>query len=123
MGRSRLLNVIHQSWDWGNAVADANAFEQWLTDNQQELKNAGYLRTVHKYHAFDQHRAKAMGEVVKSYIAWVKAAGDHTQLFQNTIADCQGHSTTAFNQIYLSMNAYTSFKKQIKLDIYAWSVI
>jgi len=116
IGRSGLLNVIHQSWNWGDAVADADAFEKWLTDKQQELKNAGYLRTVHKYQALDQHRAKAMGEGVKSYIAWVKAAGDHAGLFQNTIADCQAQSTIAFDRIYLSMNEHTSFKRQIKLD-------
>ena len=116
IGSSGLLNLIHQSWNWGKVIADVDGFERWLMDNQGELKNAGYLRMVHKYQAFDPHRAKAMGEGVKSYITWVKSAGDHTQLFQNMIADCQGQSTTAFDRIYLSMNAYASFKKQIKLD-------
>ncbi|WP_316757716.1 hypothetical protein [Pedobacter aquatilis] len=116
IGRSGLLNLIHQSWNWGKAVADPDALEKWLTDNQRELKNAGYLRDLHKYRAFDQHRAKAIGEGVKSYIGWVRTAGTHAQMFQSAVSHAQGQSTIAFDRLYTSMNAQTSFKKQIKLD-------
>ncbi|TKB96664.1 alpha-glutamyl/putrescinyl thymine pyrophosphorylase clade 3 protein [Pedobacter cryotolerans] len=116
VGRSGLFYAIHRAWSWQKASANADDFHDWLTGNQQELKNVGSLSMVHKYRGFDQHRAEAMAEGVKSYIAWVKAAGDHAGLFQNAIADCQGQSMIAFDRIYLSMNEHTSFKRQIKLD-------
>lgn len=116
IGRSGLLDVIHRSWSWERASVDADAFGRWLTVNQRVLKNAGSLSVVHKYRAFDQHRAKAMGEDAKGYIAWIKASGGHAQVFQNAIAHSQGQSILAFDMLYMSMNEHTSFKRQIKLE-------
>lgn len=116
VGRSGLLDIIHRSWSWERASADADAFRRWLTVNQRGLKNAGSLSVVHKYRAFDQHRAKAMGEDAKGYIAWIKASGGHAQVFQNAIAHSQGQSIMAFDKLYISMNEHTGIKRQIKLE-------
>ena len=116
IGNSGLLGVIHRSWGWEKAGANADALQKWIIDNQRDLRNAGNLSIVHKYRALDQHRAETMGKDVKSYIAWIKALGAHAQVFQHAVSCAQGQSTIAFDRLYLSMNEHTSFKKQIKLD-------
>lgn len=116
IGNSGLLDAIHRHWTWEKASADADTFEKWLTNNQRGLKSTGNLSSVHKYQIFDQHRAEAMGDDVKSYIAWVNATGGHVRLFQHAIAKSEGKSTIAFDRIYSSMNEHARFKKQIKLD-------
>ncbi|MCX3264900.1 alpha-glutamyl/putrescinyl thymine pyrophosphorylase clade 3 protein [Pedobacter agri] len=116
IGRSGLLNAIHQCWSWEKAEADADAFQKWIIDNQRELKNAGSLNILHKYRAIDLHRAEAMAEDFKSYITWVRTAGTHAQMFRSAVSHAQGQSTIAFDRLYISMNEHTRFKKHIKLD-------
>jgi hypothetical protein len=110
------LDAIHQSWSWERASADTDAFKRWLIINQRELKNAGSLSAVHKYRAFDQHRAEAMGKDATGYINWIKASSGHARLFYKTTAQIQGQPIMAFDKLYRSMNEHTSFKRQIQLE-------
>lgn len=112
----RWLDVISQNNPWFFSSQGGKNYLGWVITLLVCLA-AGILWALAGRQANKNKNALTPNGVdSRLYIAWIKTAGSHAQLFQNAIVQCQGQPTIAFDQLYISMNEHASFKRQIKLD-------
>lgn len=107
-------------WDWNKTLNDVFGFRQWLDRNANALKTD---RTGHrafgnhrKYQSLDAWKENGTGAAIESYIAWVKSAGGHKELFERALTAAAGDRQEAFRSLYREMAAVNSFGRTAKFD-------
>jgi hypothetical protein len=106
-------------WDWASTSNDVFAFRHWLDRNIASLKSSPAVHRAfgnhRKYQSLDAWKTNGTGAAVESYIAWVRNAGGHRELFARATDEAQGNPERAFQSIYRSMNV-VSFGRTAKFD-------
>jgi hypothetical protein len=106
-------------WDWARTSRDPAGFRSWLAANQHALRTDGIVRRFgnhRKRQSLDAHKATGTGAAVESYVAWVAQARDHFTLFDSALAAAGRAPRLAFDDLYRSMAAVSSFGRLAKFD-------
>ena len=105
-------------WAWTAVSSDVGAFRTWLAANQAALEYAGPngFGNHRKYESLDGWSAAGTGAVVASYVAWVRASGDHEVLMRSAVEVAKGDPKVAFDSLYRSMDSVHRFGRTARFD-------
>lgn len=109
-------------WTWREVSRDPRAFREWLQSQQDALKHDGVQRRFgnhRKYESLDAWSDKGTGEVVETYVTWVRPFGTHAALIADTLARAGGDPRRAFRALYESMEAVARFGRTARFDYLA----
>jgi hypothetical protein len=122
----RLLRDVYgrfggqERWDWKTTSNDSFGFRQWLDRQSSTLKSdhTGHraFGNHRKYQSLNAWKENGTGSAVESYVAWVKGAGGHQELFAQALASVRGDGQKAFRKLYAQMNVVMSFGRTAKFD-------
>lgn len=122
----RLLQDVYgrlghqRKWNWEATSNDAFGFRQWLDKHALALKSdhTGHraFGNHRKYQSLDAWKENGTGSAVESYIAWIKDAGGHKELFAHALTSSDGDGRAAFRRLYKQMDAVKSFGRTAKFD-------
>jgi hypothetical protein len=104
---------------WIRTAHDACDLCDWIESRASEIRNGPPPRRFgnhRKYESLIDKGSRGTPVTIKSYVAWVKAAGSHDALFRRVIAECNGDRYQAFHRLYQSMDAVASFGRLAKFD-------
>ncbi len=106
-------------WTWQRVSVAPRNFRRWLRGSIIRLKGDGVLRRFgnhRKYLSLDADSRRGTGEAVETYVRWVLTAGNHERLLQGVIAQAGGDPRVAFDLLYNSMRAVTTFGRMARFD-------
>lgn len=106
-------------WDWASTSADPSSFREWLGAHQNELRRdrvRGGFGSHRKYESLDAYSPRGTGEVVESYVNWVKPPRNHQQLIAEALERTNGNPRAAFDSLYKSMNSVARFGRLARFD-------
>lgn len=103
-------------WTWNNIQGHIPAFRNWLSQNESTVKVNANFGNHHKYESIDALGNNGTGEAIATYINWVSAAGDHTQLFANAAVNCNHNCRLTFAELYEAMNVVKRFGRTARFD-------
>lgn len=109
-----------QPWNWDRISANANAFPKWLSANQMTLSGRdGVNRRFgnhRKYQSIDATSPTGTGSAFTSYIEWIRSSKTHRDKFDESLAACGNDPRLAFDHLFQSMSAVSSFGRTAKFD-------
>lgn len=106
-------------WTWRRVSKDPSAFREWLRDNQATLRhsrNRGMFGNHRKYETIDSDSPASTANVFGSYVAWIKAANNHSELFKRARAKANSDPGKMFDVLYCSMEAVQRFGRTARFD-------
>ncbi len=107
-------------WTWNEVSEDPLSFRHWLDRNQRNLKTVGGKHRAfgnhRKYQSLNAWKPNGTGDAIQSYVSWVKAAGNHKDLFEKASVEANNSPEKAFAILYRSMTAVRSFGRTAKFD-------
>ncbi len=117
-GRWRYASEVYgqlnakSNWTWQSVAANPQKFSKWIQNNAAYLGRPGGGFGNHRKYESWAHTPATM----ESYIAWVKAAGTHSNLFDQALLAAKNDSKKAFCFLYRSMDAVYRFGRLAKFD-------
>jgi len=106
-------------WDWASVSRNPAAFRVWLDANQRNLRRPGVpggFGNHRKYQSLSAYSHTGTGAAVQSYVEWVNPPRTHTQLMNSVCAQAGNDPQRAFDNLYRSMKAVTSFGRMARFD-------
>jgi hypothetical protein len=106
-------------WDWASVSRDPAAFRAWLDAHQHTLRRPdvpGGFGNHRKYQSLGAYSRTGTGAAVQSYVEWVNPPRTHVQLMNNVCAFAGNDPQQAFDHLYRSMSAVTSFGRMGRFD-------
>jgi len=110
---------IGSRWDWASVSTDPAAFRAWLDAHQRDLKRVGVpggFGNHRKYQSLAAYSRNGTGAAVESYVRWVNPPRTHSQLIDQMCALAGNDPQRAFDELYRSMKAVTSFGRMARFD-------
>lgn len=101
-------------WNWETITADFYAFQMWLAQNQNRLKERGNFGNHRKYQSIDAYKPTGTGSAIRSYIDWVLSYGSH-QGIVDSIHSQKLNPREAFQTLYDALDV-VSFGRMAKFD-------
>jgi hypothetical protein len=109
-------------WTWQEVSRDPRAFREWLHSQQNALKHDGVPRRFgnhRKYESLDAWSPQGTGEVVETYVAWVRPFGTHPRLVAAAQARVGDEPRLLFRALYDSMRTVARFGRTARFDYLA----
>jgi len=103
-------------WTWINIRGNVNGFRIWLSQNEEAVKNHANFSNHRKYESISALSNRGTGSAIESYVNWISASGDHTQLFSNTFAICNNSTRGTFAKLYREMDCVNRFGRTARFD-------
>jgi len=106
-------------WDWASVSHNPAAFRAWLNAHENDLKRPGVpggFGNHRKYQSLSATSPTGTGAAVQSYVRWVNPPRTHSQLMNDVCALAGNDPQQAFDQLYRSMSAVTSFGRMARFD-------
>ena len=103
-------------WDWVNTSSDPSGFREWLDAHQEELKRNGGFGNHRKYQSLDAYSPTGTGAAIESYVRWVDLPRTHADMMSQARQRAGGNPRMAFDLLYHSMSAVTSFGRTARFD-------
>lgn len=105
-------------WTFVNTRADITGFRAWLDKNEKILtRGTGRGFGNHrKYQSLSATKPNGTGDAFESYINWINSNVDHSTMIQAAVTQAAGDATAAFNSLYRSMQAVSSFGRTARFD-------
>ena len=104
-------------WTWATTSSNPKSFRRWLAANIAKLEGGGRRFGNHrKYESLDAWAPRGTGDVVESYVNWVAPPRTHQMMVAKALQDATGDPGAAFDELYRSMGAVTSFGRMAKFD-------
>ena len=109
-----------QQWSWAAVSANPKGFRRWLNDHQDILSGGdGIPRRFgnhRKYQSLDAYAPTGTGAAIETYVNWVQNGGGHKERFLRAQRHCNHEPRLAFDYLYHSMNAVSSFGRTARFD-------
>ena len=109
-----------QPWTWARLSAAPQSFQSWLASNQSTLDGGDGVERQFGPHRHYQSRsatkATGTGAAFQTYVEWVGPTRTHRTRFDQALADAKGSAHAAFDILYRSMRAVTSFGRLARFD-------
>lgn len=102
-----------QKWTWVAVSADPVAYRSWLRTNRNLL--SGKFGNHRKYESLNDGN-NGTGQVITSYVEWVKSFGSHAAMFAWASAESNGDSRIAFHLLYDGMRQVRRFGRIGRFD-------
>jgi len=103
-------------WDWPSVSANPTSFATWIAANKSPLRAAGTFGSHRKYESLDAPQGLDTGDVVRSYVDWVRSHRTHLDAFNHFLTVSGGAPHKAFDEAYRSMDAVTRFGRTARFD-------
>jgi hypothetical protein len=106
-------------WDWATTSANPRRFRQWLADAQEALTEDGVKRRFgnhRKYQSLGAWNPNGTGDAFESYVRWVGPERSHDRLVEEALDESGRESRMAFDILYRSMAAVSSFGRTARFD-------
>jgi hypothetical protein len=106
-------------WTWRRVSASPLEFHSWLEAHYYGLANDGVKRRFgnhRKYETLKPESVRGTSRVVESYVAWVGANRGHGLLINEAVQAAARDPKAAFDYLYQSMRAVTSFGRTARFD-------
>jgi hypothetical protein len=103
-------------WTWNNIQGNINGFRNWLSLNENAVKNNASFGNHRKYESIDALQNNGTGEAIETYVNWISSSGGHVQLFSNTFANCNNNARDTFAELYRSMHCVKRFGRTARFD-------
>lgn len=100
-------------WTWARVAADPKAYSEWLEDNRTIFQ--GKFGNHRKYESLKSGR-RGTGNVLRTYVEWVKGHDSHDQMITSAIAQAKGNPRQAFALLYKWMDTVMSFGRTGRFD-------
>ena len=109
-------------WDWAATSADPYGFREWLGENEAGIRRPGVpggFGNHRKYESLNAWGNNGTGATFATYIQWIRPPRTHTELFEQTLEEADGHPREAFGRLYRSMNGIARFGRVARFDYLA----
>ena len=104
-------------WNWEQTSNDPLRFRLWLDHNLSKIQAVpGGFGNHRKYQSLDPWKKNGTGAAVETYVQWVAPPRGHTELFLGHYEKADQNSKKAFDLLYDSMHAVSSFGRTAKFD-------
>ena len=106
-------------WDWARTSANPGRFRQWLAGAQETLNGDGVMRRFgnhRKYQSLDAWKPNGTGDAFERYVRWVGPQRCHDRLIAEALTEAGRDPRMAFDLLYRSMAAVSSFGRTAKFD-------
>jgi len=108
----------HAPWTFQNTRNNIAGFRTWLDNNEQIIcrGSARGFGNHRKYQSLSAYKKNGTGEAFETYINWVSKFGTHQDVFATALSATQNNPEEAFNWLYNSMTAVSSFGRTARFD-------
>ena len=106
-------------WDWATTSADPEGLRDWLHQNQAAIRGRGVpggFGNHRKRQTLDARHRTGTGAAFASYVRWVQQGGGHQPLIRQAMRNANCDAGEAFDYLYCSMNAVSSFGRLARFD-------
>ncbi len=109
-----------QGWTWARVSLHPEKFRQWLAEHRAQLEGgdgvARHFGNHRKYQSLSATSPSGTGAAVESYVRWVLSKKDHLAVFRDALNTVGQDSRKAFDALYHSLGAVSSFGRMAKFD-------
>ena len=113
----RLGSEVVSSWE--RTSSNPRELCEWIVGNADEIKRGPPPRRFgnhRKYESLLDKGARGTPATLRTYVAWVMAAGSHAALIDAAVVAADGDRFRAFDDLYRSMSAVSSFGRLARFD-------
>lgn len=105
-------------WTFEAVSNDIAGLRRWLDRNEAHLRRGDHrgFGNHRKYQSLSGTKKNGTGDAFESYIRWVTLHGGHAQLFETAMQESDGTPEGAFEWLYGSMKAVSSFGRIGRFD-------
>ena len=105
-------------WTFSTVVADIPGMRNWLNQNELHLRrgnNRGF-GNHRKYLSLSGSKKNGTGDAIDTYVQWVRAYGNHANLFATALQGSGNTPEGAFEWLYQSMRSVSSYGRIGRFD-------
>jgi len=106
-------------WNWKNTSSRPQNFRKWLATNQTTLRKDGIPRRFgnhRKYESLNAWSNSGTGQVIETYVSWIKSFGTHQKLIQSAERYAVNNPGKSFDYLYKSMAVVQRFGRTARFD-------
>jgi len=107
-----------EPWTFAAVVADIQGMRNWLNQNEDYLRR-GRKRGFgnhRKYLSLSGSKKNGTGHAFETYVQWIRAYGNHDNLFAIALQESGNSPERAFEWLYRSMRSVASFGRIGRFD-------
>lgn len=105
-------------WTFNAVMADIPGMRNWLDQNEQHLRrgNSRGFGNHRKYLSLSGSKKNGTGDAFETYVRWVRAHGNHANLFATALQGSGNSPEEAFEWLYRSMQSVASYGRIGRFD-------